>query len=214
LLPGCCEEGSNLAKGFGPLEGSEPSRDFLFYLHHAHILLGLIVGKRHVRVCQKTQNGFLQILEAQDVLGIFLEAHEIGLPMAERWMAEERSWAIMNGNAIGDSGCGSCLGLTHPPFGLGADEELPPFFGFLRSPVNPGINGFMRDIPQMHPVCFEGACDDFWGPSVVAETIENKFPKERDLVQPTSSVFALYSQVLRGVWPIISWRRFMPPELP
>ena len=119
------------------------------------------------------------------MLGIFLEAHEIGLPMAERWMAEERSWAIMNGNAIGDSGCGSCLGLTHPPFGLVADEELPPFFGFLRSPVNPSINGLMRHVAQMRQVCCEGSCDDFWGPSVVAETLEDKFLKQRGLVYST-----------------------------
>ena len=66
FLPGCCEEGSNLAKGFSPLEGSEPSRDFLLHLHHGHILLGLIVGEWHVRACQKTQNGSLRILETQN----------------------------------------------------------------------------------------------------------------------------------------------------
>jgi hypothetical protein len=50
LFSGCGDDGAEGCKGFGAGLGAETARDFHFDLHHADVLLGLIVGERHGEV--------------------------------------------------------------------------------------------------------------------------------------------------------------------
>ena len=54
------------AKYFRSGSGAETARDFLLDLHHAHVLLGLIVGEGHAGIAEKAQHILLAALRAQE----------------------------------------------------------------------------------------------------------------------------------------------------
>ena len=66
LFVGSGQDGAQRGKSLGAGLGAEGARDFLLALHHAQILLGLIIRKRHVGMSEEAQDSVLAGEEAPD----------------------------------------------------------------------------------------------------------------------------------------------------
>ncbi len=66
LLAGCGRDGTENGKGLGFGHGAKRAGDFLLDLHHAEVLLGLIIRKRHVGIGEEVQDVVFAGLQAQE----------------------------------------------------------------------------------------------------------------------------------------------------
>ena len=69
LLAAGGEVSSDASEAFGPVEGTEATRDFLFHLDHADVLLGLVVGEGNIGVHKEGQHTEVVVFKSVEHVG-------------------------------------------------------------------------------------------------------------------------------------------------
>ena len=102
-------DGTECSKGCSPIRGTESAGDFHFDLHHADVLLGLIVGEGDSEVFDKAQHIFFEVAQTAKQI----KSRTMGLLAARPFTFDERRLLLVELPAANDD---RIIETKNPPF--------------------------------------------------------------------------------------------------
>ena len=108
------------------------------------------------------------------MLGVLTEAHEIALPMAKDFLLVNLLGPVMDRDTIGNAIDTCASAFTKAPFSFVPWEEFPKLFLFLRTLIDPSVNGLMANSWDRLLSMFKAASYLLRGPVVALELRYNK----------------------------------------
>lgn len=79
------------------------------------------------------------------MLGVLAEAHKIAFPMAKDFLLVNLLGPLMDRDTIGNAIDTCAPAFAKASFSLMPGEEFPKLFLFLRTLIDPSVNGFMAN---------------------------------------------------------------------